>query len=158
MEGAYFFIERIEHRPELIDELLSQFKNDWEAVCFILLAKNFGLNVNGTFFLEVAKAIPFHVIRKNWNEAGKLEALFAGMSDMLTPPYNDRYHEELGATHSYLKSKYQLQTIEGIGMKYSRLRPLNFPTIRWAQLAQLYASTQGLFSGFIQKENQFNTD
>jgi hypothetical protein len=152
------FIERIERRSKLIDELLSQFKNDWEAVCFVLLAKNFGLNVNGASFLEVAKAIPFHVIRKNWDEVGKLEALFMGMSGMLTPPYNDLYHEELAATYSYLKSKYQLQTIGGVGMQYSRLRPLNFPTIRWAQLAQLYASTQGLFSRFIQKEDQFKTD
>lgn len=61
------FIERIERRYDLIDELLGHFKNDWEAVCFILLAKNFGLNVNGASFLEVAKAIPFHVIRKNWD-------------------------------------------------------------------------------------------
>ena len=45
---------------------------------------------------------------------------------MLTPPYNDLYQEELGATYSYLKSKYQLQTIEGIGMQYSRLLPLKF--------------------------------
>ena len=81
-----------------------------------------------------------------------------GISGMLTPPYNDLYHEELAATYSYLKSKYRLQTIEGVGMQYSRLRPLNFPTIRWAQLAQLYASTQGLFSRFIQKEDQFKTD
>ena len=116
------------------------------------------MNVNGASFLEVAKAIPFHVIRKNWDEVGKLEALFMGMSGMLTPPYNDLYHEELAATNSYLKSKYRLQTIEGVRMQYSRLRPLNFPTIRWAQLAQLYASTQGLFSRFIQKEDQFKTD
>ena len=151
------FIERIERKSKLIEELLKQFKNDWEAVCFMLLAKNFGLNVNGASFLEVAKAIPFHVIRKNWDEVGKLEALFMGMSGMLNPPYNDFYQETLGTTYSYLKRKHQFQTIEGLSMQYSRLRPINFPTIRWAQLAQLYSSTQGLFSRFIQKEDQFNT-
>ena len=151
------FIERIERKSKLIEELLKQFKNDWEAVCFMLLAKNFGLNVNGASFLEVAKAIPFHVIRKNWDEVGKLEALFMGMSGMLNPPYNDFYQETLGTTYSYLKRKHQFQTIEGLSMQYSRLRPINFPTIRWVQLAQLYSSTQGLFSRFIQKEDQFNT-
>jgi len=150
------FIERIERRSKLIDELLSQFKNDWEAMCFVLLAKNFGLNVNGASFLEVAKAIPFHVIRKNWDEVGKLEALFMGISGMLTPPYNDLYHEEFAATYSYLKSKYRLQTIEGVGMQYSRLRQLNFPTIRWAQLAQLYASTQDLFSFYPKRKSVQN--
>lgn len=117
----------------------------------MLLAKNFGLNVNRASFLEIVKAIPFHVIRKNWDEAGKLEALFMGMSRMLSPPYNDLYQEELWSTYSYLKSKHQLQTIEGVGMQYSRFRPMNFPTIRWSQLAKLYASIQGLFSRFTQK-------
>ena len=100
------FIERIQHRSKLIDELLSQFKNDWEVVCFILLPKNLGLNVNGASFLEVTKAIPLNMIRKSWDEAGKLEALFMGMLEILSPPYNDLYQEELGATYSYLKSKY----------------------------------------------------
>ena len=49
---------------------------DWEAVCFVLLAKSFGLNVNGAAFLEVPKTIPFSVIRKNWNEVQSLEVLF----------------------------------------------------------------------------------
>ena len=102
----HLFIERIEHRSKLIDELLSQFKNDWEVVCFILLPKNLGLNVNGASFLEVTKAIPLNMIRKSWDEAGKLEALFMGMLEILSPPYNDLYQEELGATYSYLKSKH----------------------------------------------------
>jgi hypothetical protein len=56
--------------------LLKKLKNDWKAVCFVLLSKNFELNVNGAAFLEVAKTIPFSVIRKNWNEGQSLEALF----------------------------------------------------------------------------------
>ena len=59
------FIERIERKSTLIKDLLKELKNDWEAVCFVLLAKNFGLNVNSAAFLEVAKTIPFSVIRKN---------------------------------------------------------------------------------------------
>ena len=56
--------------------MLKKLKNDWKAVCFVLLSKNFELNVNGAAFLEVAKTIPFSVIRKNWNEGQSLEALF----------------------------------------------------------------------------------
>lgn len=151
------FIERIERKSKLIQELLEQLKNDWEAVCFILLAKNFGLNVNGAYFLDVAKTLTFHVIQKNWYDVKCLEALFMGMSGLLNPPYKDSYQEELRSTFDFLKSKYQLNTMEGIKLQFSRLRPSNFPTIRWAQLAQLYASSQGVFSQFIQKGNQFQT-
>jgi hypothetical protein len=56
--------------------LLKKLKNDWKAVCFVLLSKNFGLNVNGAAFLEVPKTTPFSVIRKNWNEVQSLEILF----------------------------------------------------------------------------------
>ena len=78
-------------------------KNDWEAVCFVLLAKNFGLNINGAAFLEVAKTIPFSVIRKNWNEVQSLEALFMGISGMLSAPYLDPYQEERAQIYSCLK-------------------------------------------------------
>jgi hypothetical protein len=151
------FIERIERKSQLIQELLEESKNNWEAVCFILLAKNFGLNVNGDSFLELSRALPFGVVQKNWQDVRSLEALFMGLSGMLRTPYKDPYHEELGTIYSYLKRKHKLKELEGLGMQFSRLRPMNFPTIRWAQLAQLYASTQGVFSRFIQNEEQFQT-
>jgi len=44
------FVERMEKRSEEIKMLLSNFKNDWEAVLFVLLFKVFGLNSNGSAF------------------------------------------------------------------------------------------------------------
>ena len=151
------FIERIERKSTLIKDLLKEMKNDWEAVCFVLLAKSFGLNVNGAAFLEVAKTIPFSVIRKNWNEVQSLEALFMGISGMLSAPYLDPYQEELAQIYSYLKRKHKLESSETALLQFSRLRPMNFPTIRWSQLAQLYVSNKALFSKFIQNQNQFDT-
>ena len=58
------YIERLEQKTTLIDELLHHTKNDWEAVLFILLAKNVGLNINGTTFLQFAKHIDFSIVRK----------------------------------------------------------------------------------------------
>ena len=83
--------------------MLKKLKNDWKAVCFVLLSKNFELNVNGAAFLEVAKTIPFSVIRKNWNEVQSLEALFMGISGMLSAPYLDPYQEEWTQIYSCLK-------------------------------------------------------
>ena len=34
---------------------------------------------------------------------------------------------------------------------------MNFPTIRWSQLAQLDVTNKALFSKFIQNQNQFDT-
>ena len=57
------FFERLE-KISIDFELVETSNQDWEAVLFYLLAKNFGLNTNGEFFFKVAKSIPFHVIRK----------------------------------------------------------------------------------------------
>ena len=58
------YVARLEEKSERIQELLKIYKNDWEAVLFCLLARNFGLNINGASFFAMANSIPFKVIRK----------------------------------------------------------------------------------------------
>jgi hypothetical protein len=53
------FFERLERKSKTIDNLLKSSKNDWEAVLFKLLAKNFGLKVNGTAFSSIANSMEF---------------------------------------------------------------------------------------------------
>ena len=40
------FLERLEHKVDRIDQLLQLTENDWEAVLFVMLARNFGTKVN----------------------------------------------------------------------------------------------------------------
>src|SRR5699024_7932152 len=58
------YIERLEEKSKVIADILQQNTNDWEATLFCMLAKNFGLNINGESFLSIAQSIPFSVIRK----------------------------------------------------------------------------------------------
>ena len=62
LERLYF--ERLESKSKFINELLLQSKNDFEAVLFVLLAKSFGLKVNGSAFFNLAKSVDFSIIRK----------------------------------------------------------------------------------------------
>lgn len=72
------FFERLERKSKFVFELLEETNQDWEAVLFCLLARNFGLNTNGSSFLEMSKSISFSVIRKESFEVENLEALFFG--------------------------------------------------------------------------------
>ena len=58
------YLERLERKTESINQLLADSKNNWEAVLFKMLAKNFGLKVNGEAFFSMANVIDFSVIRK----------------------------------------------------------------------------------------------
>ena len=137
------YYERLEEKTQFIKELLNNTNNDWEAVLFQLLAKNFGLKTNGDSFLTLAKSISFTVFRKEYHKPLVLEAILFGQAGLLAEEKNDTYFKELQQEYHYYKHKYQLNTIN-TKPQFFRLRPPNFPTIRLSQLAMLYAKEQQL--------------
>ncbi|MFC0778930.1 DUF2851 family protein [Flavobacterium sp. HJSW_4] len=143
------FFERLERKSKFIYQLLEETNQDWEAVLFCLLAKNFGLNTNGNSFLQISRAIPFSVIRKESFEIENLEALLFGTSNLLEAEKEDVYYKDLKFRYFYLLHKYQIEKIYTEPLQFFKLRPDNFPTIRLSQLAGLYHKHQNLFSKII---------
>lgn len=144
------FFERLQRKTEPIQNLLSDTENDWEAVLFCLLAKNFGLNTNGEILMKVAKSIPFSMIRKESSELENLEALLFGRLGLLEKDCEDVYSRDLKFRWNYIQEKYQLKKIIVEPIQFFKHRPDNFPTIRLAQLAQLYFSKRNLFSQLLE--------
>ncbi|UPT71509.1 MAG: DUF2851 family protein [Flavobacterium sp. JAD_PAG50586_2] len=143
------FFERLERKGISMEQLLLETENDWEAVLFCMLAKNFGLNTNGETFLKIAKSIPFTVIRKESFEVENLESLFFGIAGLFPVDVQDNYTKELVNRFEYISQKHQLTKIQIEPVQFFKHRPDNFPTIRLAQLAMLYSKEQNLFSKLI---------
>ncbi|QDO92533.1 DUF2851 family protein [Formosa sediminum] len=148
------FFERLERKSSQIETLLSASMNDWEAVLFKLLAKNFGLKVNGESFFSLANSINFGIIRKTQSKAQALEALFFGQSGLLETEIEDEYYKSLQQDYQFLKQKFNLSQTSVMPLQFFRLRPPNFPTIRLSQLAQVYAKNQNLFSKIIEAKTK----
>ena len=147
LERLYF--ERLENKSDLINELLQKSNNDYEAVLFQLLAKNFGLKVNGDAFLQLARSFDFSILRKvRFNEL-QLEALLFGQAGFLEEEVEEVYYQALKKEHEYLRHKYNLHAIAN-GFQFFRMRPNNFPTIRIAQLVSLFQKYQNLFSNLME--------
>lgn len=147
------FFERLEKKSQLIFELLKELNQDWEAVLFCLLAKNFGLNTNGEIFFKIAKSIPFSVVRKESFSLESLESLLLGKANLLSHDFQDSYAKEIKNSYYYLVQKYQLN-IKVVGsVEFFKHRPDNFPTIRLVQLANLYFHRKNLFSILIQSSS-----
>ena len=144
------FIERLEKKSILIQQELKNSNNDWEAVLFVMLAKNFGLKVNADAFLHLAKSIPFSVLRKEQSSSLKLTALLFGQAGFLSEEIEDPYHLNLKKEYHYLEHKHHLNPISKNQFQFFRMRPSNFPTIRIAQLSALYHKHQNLFSQLMQ--------
>ena len=143
------YIERLTLKSARIEGVLKSCNGDWEAALFLTLARNFGLNVNGESFYEIARSIPFSVVRKVRQDAENLEALFLGQAGLISSNTEEPYAKLLWKKFSYLKHKFGLPQSPQVPLFFSRLRPPNFPTIRWVQLAQLYARTSHLFSSIF---------
>lgn len=147
LERLYF--ERLEKKSVVIKELLQKSNNNFEAVLFQLLAKNFGLKVNGAAFLQLAQSFNFSVLRKVRFNEEQLSALLFGQAGFLEQELEETYYLQLQKEYAYIRHKYKLEPIAKHRFQFFRMRPNNFPTIRIAQMVALYNKYQNLFSRLI---------
>tara|TARA_B100001109_G_scaffold255813_1_gene261055 strand:+ start:7430 stop:8710 length:1281 start_codon:yes stop_codon:yes gene_type:complete len=148
-------IERLEDKSKKVEQLLQFYKNDWEQTLYHLLCKYFGFKVNAVPFELLANALPYQIIRKHQSNLFELEALLFGQAGLLDLEFEEDYPKRLQKQYVFLKSKYNLKSIEPSLWKFSKLRPPNFPTIRIAQLATLLFNSSGFFQTLIQT-NAYN--
>ncbi len=147
LEKLYF--QRLKQKSVLVRQLLEQTNNDFEAVLFQLLAKNFGLKVNSDGFLQLAKSVDFSVVRKESFNEKSLSALLFGQAGFLSEETEIPYQNELKQEYDYLVHKYKLTPLQNNQFSFFRMRPSNFPTIRFGQLVALLNTHQNLFSKLI---------
>jgi len=153
------YIERLERKSEEIQYLLNSSHNNWEAVLFKMLTKNFGLKVNGESFLSLAHSFKFSIVRKLQKDILDLEALFFGQAKLLNDDVQEAYYLNLQKRYQFLKQKFKLTHQGVLPLQFFRLRPSNFPTVRLSQLAMLYYVNTSLFSEIITaktKEDVYN--
>ncbi len=142
------FFERLEERSFHIKTILEQTHNDWEALFFQLLSRSFGTKVNNDAFDQLAQTMDTATIRKLSKDAFQLEATLLGQAGLLNEPKKDNYYKQLLNEYAYAKAKFQLQPAH-TPMKFFRLRPANYPTIRISQLSMLYHRSPQLFGELL---------
>ena len=143
------YLERLESKSVLIKELLVNSNNNYEAVLFQLLAKNFGLKINGDSFLSLAQSFDFSVLRKTSFNELQLSALLFGQAGFFEKEIENEYFIQLKKEYNFIRHKHNLTAISNNLFQFFRMRPTNFPTIRLAQLISLFYKHQNLFSKFL---------
>lgn len=143
-------IERLERKSLILRSKLRQNKNDFNQLFYVQLANCFGFKTNSYIFEMLANSLPYFLLQKNKDSLIPIEALLFGQAGMLEKDFIDEYPKCLKVIYAHLKNKYTLTPIAGHLWKYLRLRPVNFPSIRIAQLAQLIYKSDVLFSEIIE--------
>ncbi len=157
-------ISKIEEKTEYIESLFQFTNQNYEQTLSILLIRNFGFKINNDAFELLAKSIPLAIIKKYSDNPLQIESLLFGVSGFLQEPFEDKYPKLLQNEFEFLKHKHQLVPIKKEVWKFAKTRPVNFPTIRIAQLATLFCKAGSLFHLLEQKpdisilENYFNIE
>jgi len=143
-------IERLVSKTKTIETAFKQNNKNWEETFYQKTARSFGLKINTDPFEMLARSIPYKILIRHNNSLFQLEALLFGQAGFLNDnTIMDEYYASLQKEYRFLRHKYKLQPIEVHLWKFLRLRPVNFPTIRIAQLAALFHHSSALFSEII---------
>lgn len=143
--------ERLERKGSQIETLLQKTTNDWQTSFYIILARNFGFNINTDAFERLAYSLPLSILAKHKDDLFSIEALLFGQAGLLTLT-NDDYSKALVKEYNFLRIKYGLNPIEASMWKFMRTRPSNYPTLRLAQFASIIHTSNHLFSKLLECE------
>ncbi|WP_372644636.1 DUF2851 family protein [Ancylomarina sp.] len=147
-------LERLERKADEIIQMYHQNTGSWEETFYQLLARYFGMKVNADPFEQLTRSVPLKILAKHKNSLLQLEAILFGQSGFLYDSIpEDLYYSDLQREYRFLKSKFKLKAIEKSRWKFMRIHPVNFPTVRIAQFANLINQSQSLFSKIKQVEN-----
>jgi hypothetical protein len=144
-------VERLEQKSREVDALVKSNNGDWEESAYQLLAKNFGFKVNAEPFFQLARGLPYRLLRKHVDRPVQVEAMLFGVAGFLAESVGTSYHRELRREYRLLRTKYQLHRAElnASQWKFLRLRPANFPSLRLAQFAALIVRQKNISSQIL---------
>lgn len=144
-------VERLQEKTGEIVQRLAENTYNWNETFYQFIARNFGFKTNALPFEMLAKSLPLSIPGKHKDHLFQLEALLFGQAGLLHQELlGDEYFLQLRSEYAFLLKKYGLKPMEGHLWKFLRLRPVNFPTIRLAQLAALLHRSSGLFSQLLE--------
>ncbi len=146
-------IERSERKALEVEQLYAQLDGDPSATLFHMLCRAFGLKVNAEPFGMLANALPLRILQRYRDDALRMEALLFGQAGLLQVDFVDEHPRALQAEHAHLVRLHDLRPAPVAAWKFGRMRPVNFPTVRIAQLASLLMRMEGSFADLLQAED-----
>lgn len=144
--------ERFEQKAAQLSERLKYCNQHWEDAFFMTLSRNFGFGLNSDAFETWAKHIPLRAVDKHRDDLFQVEAIFFGQARLLEEELGDEYYIKMKREYAYLAHKFNMTPMNPLQWNFLRLRPVNFPHIRIAQLACLYHRCYGLLSQLMEKQ------
>jgi len=145
-------VERLEKRTAHILKLVAERQGDWEAACWLWLARAFGQRVNADAFERLAGSLPWKLVQRLAIQPFQLEAALFGQAGFLHSPTN-AHQQKLQKEYRYLTVKYGIQPAIGLQWKRLRMYPAAFPQSRLEQLYRLLKQHPRLLADLLDAQD-----
>jgi hypothetical protein len=144
---------RLERKTAEISVLMDETSGDMEEVFHRVMFKYFGFKTNALPFEMLARSLPAKLLRKYSYSLQSVESLLFGQAGFLDAEAEDEYSCVLQSEYQFFKVKHNLTGMDKSLWKYAKLRPVNFPTIRIAQVAAILNKYQSLWDTVVALNN-----
>ena len=142
-------VERLESKIMDLNRIHTLTKGSWEQTVFIQLAKNMGFKVNSVPMQLLAEQLDFNILKKKASSIFVLESILFGVAGFLEEKVNSEYHRKLRIEFGFQKKAHGFNVLPLSIWKFGGVRPINFPTLRIAQLAKLIQDQGSIFQFLI---------
>lgn len=146
-------VERLETKADYVTRIAKSCQFDWEDVFYRLMMRYFGMKVNNEAFETLAAFLPYKILRKHADNLTQLEAMLIGCAGFLEHPFKEAYPQLLQREFTAMRAKFNLSVMPSSQWRYMRMRPVNFPTVRLAQLAMMIHQHNNPFSNVKEASN-----
>ncbi len=136
-------VERLERKTAYVEEVHLRLGQDPLETFHHMLLQAFGMKVNAEPFEMLANVLPVRILLKYRDDDMRMEALLFGQAGMLQVDLVEDHARRLQQEYRHLARLHELKPMPLAAWKFGRLRPINFPTIRLAQYAQVFKRCDG---------------
>jgi hypothetical protein len=143
---------RLSRKSDHILDTVRAMQMNWEEAFWQAIARCFGHRVNADSFERIAASVPVNILMRHSHSIVQLEAMLLGQAGLLRTDNADQYPKMLYKEYAFLRKKYGLVKLNE-PVHFLRMRPVNFPTLRLAQLAALLYGNGNLFARICREED-----
>lgn len=147
-------IDRLERKADKILALFKRLNNDWEETVFHCICLQMIGKINEQPMEWLLNEIKLKQLRNSGDNSIQKEAILFGVAGMLNEP-EDEYSKKLRDEYNHIKLKYNYSEIEAHLWRYGRMRPAQFPSLRFAQIVSILNKNEFIFDIILKSDVAF---
>jgi len=145
--------DRLQRKYRVIREIFDESGSNWNQTFYVMLFRTIGDTTNREPFMELARRVDYRIVLRERMSLHAVESMLFGCSGLLDNYRYDTYTLDLKRDFAYFARKYDIVPMTGSCWNLNRIKPLNHPLLRIAQLAAFLAANEFVIDRMLECRN-----